>query len=117
MRILMTTALAVGAIGCTVLTSVPVHAIEYPWCAVYGGSVLPLGRFAMLAPTVRSDAQHSDGLIKQAHDGAGGKNCGFTTYEQCRAAISGMGGYCEPNLFYRGEPPAAARPAPRDQRR
>jgi hypothetical protein len=30
----------------------------------------------------------------------GGTNCGFLTMEQCRAAISGVGGSCEPNQFY-----------------
>jgi uncharacterized protein DUF3551 len=37
----------------------------------------------------------------------GMRNCGFSTLEQCRAAISGNGGYCEPNLMYR---PAAETP-------
>ena len=32
----------------------------------------------------------------------GGTNCGFVTIEQCRATISGMGGFCEPNQFYTG---------------
>jgi len=32
----------------------------------------------------------------------GGTNCGFVTLEQCRATISGMGGFCEPNQFYTG---------------
>jgi hypothetical protein len=32
----------------------------------------------------------------------GGTNCGFITIEQCRATISGMGGFCEPNQFYTG---------------
>jgi Protein of unknown function (DUF3551) len=50
----------------------PAVAIEYPWCAQYGGE-----------------------------DG-GGRNCGFTTIEQCMATISGMGGFCEHNLFYPG---------------
>jgi peptidoglycan hydrolase-like protein with peptidoglycan-binding domain len=27
----------------------------------------------------------------------GGTNCGFSTFEQCRAAISGVGGNCSPN--------------------
>ena len=26
----------------------------------------------------------------------GGTNCGFVTIEQCRATISGIGGFCEP---------------------
>jgi hypothetical protein len=44
----------------------------YKWCAVYGGR------------------------------GGGGTNCGFVTLEQCRAAISGLGGDCEINQFYTG---------------
>jgi len=32
----------------------------------------------------------------------GGSNCGFVTLEQCRATISGIGGFCEPNQFYTG---------------
>jgi hypothetical protein len=47
--------------------------IEYPWCAQYGGG-----------------------------DDGGGRNCGFSTLEQCRETISGIGGSCEPNLFYPG---------------
>jgi hypothetical protein len=56
----------------------PAGAIEYPWCAQYGGM--------------------SDG----------GRNCGFSTYAQCMATVSGIGGGCEHNLFYQGpgEPPA-----------
>ncbi len=27
-------------------------------------------------------------------------NCGFVTIEQCRATVSGIGGFCEPNPFY-----------------
>ena len=48
--------------------------IEYPWCAQYSGR------------------------------GGGGRNCGFSTIEQCRATVSGIGGSCEPNLFYPGSP-------------
>ena len=49
-------------------------------------------------------ADYSDGL-----DGA--KNCYFITLEQCRAAVSGAGGYCVPNPFYTG--PTEDRPAQR----
>lgn len=45
----------------------------YRWCAEYGG-----GR-------------------------GGGTNCYFVTIEQCRAAISGNGGFCRPNNFYTGD--------------
>lgn len=27
-------------------------------------------------------------------------NCGFVTLEQCRASVSGVGGFCELNPFY-----------------
>ena len=28
--------------------------------------------------------------------GAGAKNCGFATFQQCSAAVSGVGGSCRP---------------------
>jgi Protein of unknown function (DUF3551) len=34
-----------------------------------------------------------------------GTNCGFYTIEQCRAAISGVGGHCTPNPFEAGTDP------------
>jgi len=44
-----------------------------------------------------------------------GRNCGFSTYEQCRAAQSGNGGYCLENPMY--QPPAyGARAAGRYRR-
>jgi hypothetical protein len=57
-------------------------------------------------------------LIDGGHDGAqadpyrwcaqyGGRqgtNCYFLNLEQCRAAISGNGGFCVPNNFYDGRP-------------
>jgi len=54
----------------------------YPWCAIYSG------------------------------DGGGGTNCGFLTIEQCRATVSGIGGFCAPNQFYNPARPAAR---PRDR--
>ncbi|MGA8389914.1 MAG: DUF3551 domain-containing protein, partial [Pseudolabrys sp.] len=30
----------------------------------------------------------------------GASNCGFLTIEQCRATVSGIGGFCVPNQFY-----------------
>ena len=42
----------------------------YPWCTTYGG-----GR-------------------------GGGTNCYFSTWDQCRQAASGNGGYCAVNPFY-----------------
>ena len=59
-------------------TAIPVTpaaaAIEYPWCAQYTGR------------------------------GGGGRNCGFSSYGQCMATVSGIGGFCERNQFYQGRP-------------
>ena len=38
----------------------------------------------------------------------GATNCYFVTLDQCRAALSGMGGFCQPNNFYDGRPVFAA---------
>jgi hypothetical protein len=60
----------------------PAAAVEYPWCAQYGGG-----------------------------DDGGGRNCGFVTLEQCMETIRGMGGFCEPNQFYSGRIEQPAKPA------
>jgi len=56
--------------------------ITYPWCAQYGGG----------------------------GEGGGGRNCGFWTYEQCRATIWGLGGYCIENPMYQGPQPGMIPP-------
>jgi hypothetical protein len=40
------------------------------------------------------------------YGGLGGTNCGFTTYEQCMATISGMGGSCMQNTQYAAPVPS-----------
>ena len=65
--------------------------ITYPWCAQYSGG--------------------GDG-------GGGARNCGFWTYEQCMATVSGIGGYCEVSAMYRGPSPGMIPPPlPRPQMR
>jgi hypothetical protein len=41
------------------------------------------------------------------------RNCGFVTYEQCMANVSGIGGYCAPNTQY---VPSVAMPGPHTAR-
>src|SRR4249919_4351365 len=56
-----------------VLTQTPANALPCDntrWCAQYGGMA------------------------------GGATNCGFFTIEQCRATVSGIGGFCVPNQFY-----------------
>lgn len=43
----------------------------------------------------------------------GATNCYFLHLEQCRAAISGNGGFCVPNNFYDGRPVTTPEDAPR----
>jgi len=60
------------------LSNAPANALPYdpyPWCADYS-----------------------------AGNGGGGTNCGFLTIEQCRATVSGIGGFCVPNQFYNPGP-------------
>ena len=74
-KLAISLAILAAAATLTVLANQPAQAREYPWCAHYGGA--------------DNDAT----------------NCGFETIEQCRAAISGAGGYCQTNPRY--IPPAA----------
>ena len=60
--------------SCAAAFATPAQADPYRWCAHYSG------------------------------EGGGGSNCYFLTIEQCRAAISGVGGHCGPNPFYDGVP-------------
>jgi hypothetical protein len=49
----------------------------------------------------------------------GSTNCGFVTFEQCRATVSGAGGDCQPNQFYTGPdktPATRTTPAKRTQK-
>jgi hypothetical protein len=73
-------AIAAVVVSLLVLTRPAGAGIEYPWCAQYSGG-----------------------------SSGGGRNCGFSTIEQSRATISGMGGFCEPNLFYPGSASATSK--------
>jgi uncharacterized protein DUF3551 len=76
--------LAVSVLGFWLGTSPASAEITYPWCAQYAD---------------RGGGQHPGGIIL-VDDGTGGRNCGFKTLEQCRAAVAGNGGRCEPNPMY-----------------
>jgi hypothetical protein len=38
----------------------------------------------------------------QYSGGGGGENCGFLTFEQCQASVSGIGGFCRPSQYNPG---------------
>jgi hypothetical protein len=77
--------LTLGILGSMTAFGTVAEAQNYPWCAEYGGG-----------------------------DMGGGTNCGFTSYEQCMATLSGMGGFCNRNTQY--IPPAGPRSDLRKQR-
>jgi len=64
----------IALIGIAAIASLPVLATteragsEYLWCAQYGGGEM-----------------------------GGGRNCGFSTVEQCLATVSSIGGFCAPS--------------------
>jgi hypothetical protein len=53
------------------ICTAPANAQNYPWCAQYTGSM------------------------------GGSINCGFTSFAQCQADVSGIGGFCIRNNTYR----------------
>jgi hypothetical protein len=74
-----------GISVCVVGIGTRAEAQNYPWCAIYSG--------------------FDDG----------GRNCGFTTFQQCMETARGMGSLCQPNTQY--VPPPGPHPSTRVQRR
>lgn len=68
----------IGICAAIVVFSTRAEAQNYPWCANYGSP-----------------------------GGDGGTNCGFTTFQQCLATVSGIGGSCDRNTQY--VPPGGSR--------
>ena len=54
---------------------------------------------ATAALSTRAEAQNYPWCAYYGND-FGGENCGFSTYAQCMATISGIGGTCERNTQY-----------------
>ena len=65
-----------GLVGAVMVLGTPAHAQNYPWCAQYSGRAL-----------------------------GGAQNCGFVSFAQCMATVSGIGGFCVQNTMY--QPPEA----------
>jgi len=62
----------------------PAKADPYRWCAVYG-----------------------------SFGGGGVESCYYLTIEQCRASVSGIGGFCRESGWYDGRPVSTDAPLPR----
>ena len=63
-----------GAFATIICIEKPAEAREYLWCTYYN-----FGR-------------------------GGATNCGFATFQQCLAAVSGVGGNCGPSPYYQETP-------------
>jgi hypothetical protein len=73
---------------------------------------------ALLALTAAASAQADPYRWCAIYTGeqGGSSNCYFVTLEQCRANVSGVGGFCQPSPFYRGEPSIGYETARKKQR-
>jgi hypothetical protein len=61
----------------------------------------------------RAEAQNYP-WCAQYSGGGGATNCGFTSFQQCLADVSGIGGFCTQNNTY--QPPQVPRPRARRTR-
>ena len=82
MKLALSLLLLAMTIGAISAAGTPAFAQNYPWCAVYSGRGM-----------------------------GGASNCGFSSFEQCMANVSGIGGFCQQNTQYR----APAGPHRRDR--
>ena len=82
--------IAIGALFSLVVVfaASPAKADPYRYCAVYG-----------------------------SFGGGGVESCYYLTLEQCRATVSGLGGFCKESAWYDGRPVSTDGPAPRPHRK
>lgn len=64
-------------------------------------SALAAASLMLGAPAAKAEITYP--WCAQYGEDGGGRNCGFSTQQQCQAAISGNGGFCEQNSLYRSE--------------
>ena len=65
---------------------------------------------AAVGLSTRADAQNYPWCAHYSGGGMGGAmNCGFTTFQQCLDTVSGIGGFCEKNDWYKPPVPVLGR--------
>ena len=67
-------------------------------------AVQGIAALALLAGVESSGAEVVYPWCAQYGTKGGARNCGFVSWQQCRAAVSGVGGYCSENPFYWAPP-------------
>ena len=69
-------------------------------------TALALGAVVTLGTLEAATPARAQGTWCATYSGmAGGTNCGFYTLDQCRAAVSGVGGVCSPSPWVTSPPP------------
>jgi hypothetical protein len=62
--------------------------------------MIPLSAITFAAPSLSTIGARADGTWCAFYGtGFSGRNCGFYSFEQCRASVSGIDGFCQPNTF------------------
>ena len=62
--------------------------------------MIPLVAITFAALSLSTIGARADGTWCAHYGGRnGGNNCGFYSFQQCEAARSGNGGFCQPNPF------------------
>jgi hypothetical protein len=89
-----------------ILSRVPAAATR---TALALGAVIALGALEAATPASAQGAWCA--YYSGTH---GGTNCGFYTLQQCRWAISGVGGTCSPSPYITDNPPPRRRARRRD---
>jgi uncharacterized protein DUF3551 len=75
--------------------------------------LLAAASLVVLMPAPEAAAQNYPWCAQYTVRG-GARNCGFVSFAQCMATVSGIGGWCEQNAMFQ---PGPNRPPPRKVRR
>ena len=68
------------------------------------------------APSTKADPYRYC-AVYGSFGGGGVESCWYLTLEQCRATVSGLGGFCKESPWYDGRPVSSDGPAPTAHRR
>jgi Protein of unknown function (DUF3551) len=60
---------------------------------------IPLVAITFAALSLSTIGARADGTWCANYSNQSGSNCGFYSFEQCRATVSGIGGFCQRNPF------------------
>ena len=77
------------------------------------GALVVLGTLGAAAPSFAQSAYDYPWCALRGGRGGGGTSCYYTSYQQCMATLSGIGGSCIRSPYYRGPEP---RRYPRERR-